>query len=179
MFDAWNHLLRLPQVLDCGWIASSEAVVFLRGSNVGSSFKLLISTLPCSSLEASREFLQMKCVSQVYLSWIASTALLWFCAKGQDEFEWFRCDACSASFFKVNKTLMERHGHRSSLSTLEFVEILEQICSEEVFTKHEYGVKQYEGKKYLFGPGIADHIPGKGFGQMGMGDYDMRLQSYC
>ena len=42
-----------------------------------------------------------------------------------------------------------------------------------------YGVKQHEGKKYLFGPGVSDHIPGLGFGQMGMGDYDKRLASYC
>eukprot|EP00438_Fugacium_kawagutii_P026509 Skav230491 [mRNA] locus=scaffold2389:19577:20125:- [translate_table: standard] len=48
-----------------------------------------------------------------------------------------------------------------------------------MFTKHEYGVKQHEGKKYLFGPGVSDHIPGLGFGQMGMGDYDKRLASYC
>lgn len=27
-----------------------------------------------------------------------------------------------------------------------------------------------QGKKYLFGPGVSDHIPGLGFGQMGMGD---------
>merc|ERR1712224_539981 len=48
------------------------------------------------------------------------------------------------------------------------------------FTKKTFGVKQHEGKSYLFGPGIIDHIgPDKGFGQMGMGDYDQRLQSYC
>ncbi|CAE7819473.1 NEK1 [Symbiodinium sp. CCMP2592] len=42
-----------------------------------------------------------------------------------------------------------------------------------------FGVKQHEGKKYLFGPGIKDHIPGLGFGQMGMGDYDKRLAAFC
>merc|ERR1711957_456290 len=46
-------------------------------------------------------------------------------------------------------------------------------------TKNEFGVKQHEGKKYLFGPGVIDHIPDQGFGQMGMGDYDKRLQAYC
>jgi len=34
-------------------------------------------------------------------------------------------------------------------------------------------------KKYLFGPGITDHIPDQGFGQMGMGDYHKRIQAYC
>lgn len=95
-----------------------------------------------------------------------------------DEFVYFRCDACSATFFKVNKTFSERHRHRTAMPSFEFVEILEDIC-ESGFTKHEFGVKQYEGKKYLFGPGVIDHIPDLGFGQMGMGDYDKRLSAYC
>lgn len=33
-----------------------------------------------------------------------------------DDFEWFRCDACSATFFKVNKTLSERFGARRQRS---------------------------------------------------------------
>jgi len=60
----------------------------------------------------------------------------------------------------------------------EFIEVLESIC-DNAFTKDEFGVKQFEGKKYLFGPGVSDHIPGQGFGQMGMGDYDKRLAAYC
>lgn len=32
-----------------------------------------------------------------------------------------------------------------------------------------YRAVEAEGKKYLFGPGVSDHIPGQGFGQMGMG----------
>mmetsp|Transcript_11143 Transcript_11143/g.34881 ORF Transcript_11143/g.34881 Transcript_11143/m.34881 type:complete len:322 (-) Transcript_11143:484-1449(-) len=96
-----------------------------------------------------------------------------------DDFEYFRCDACSATFFKINKTLVERHGRRAaSLQSFEFIEILEETCNT-AFTKEEFGVKQHEGKKYLFGPGVTDHIPDKGFGQMGMGDYDKRLTSYC
>ncbi|CAE8697367.1 unnamed protein product [Polarella glacialis] len=96
-----------------------------------------------------------------------------------DDFEFFRCDACSASFFKINRTLVERFGQRkSSIPEFEFIEILEDVCAT-MFTKHEYGVKQHEGKKYLFGPGVTDHIPDKGFGQMGMGDYDKRLAAYC
>lgn len=96
-----------------------------------------------------------------------------------DEFEYFRCDACRATFFKVNKTIVERYGsRRATMPTFEFVEVLEELC-ETAFTKEEYGVKQHEGRKYLFGPGIEDHIPNQGFGQMGMGDYDKRLQSYC
>lgn len=91
---------------------------------------------------------------------------------------WFRCDACCATFFKVNKTLVERHGKSKPLTTLDFMELMEGIC-ETMFTKHEFGVKQYEGHKYLFGPGVIDHIPDKGFGQMGMGDYDSRLAAYC
>jgi len=95
-----------------------------------------------------------------------------------DEFEYFRCDACSATFFKLNKTLVERHGRRPSIPSFEFIDVLEDVC-ETAFTKNEFGVKQHEGKKYLFGPGVTDHIPDKGFGQMGMGDYDRRLSSYC
>eukprot|EP00927_Polykrikos_kofoidii_P017657 TRINITY_DN18066_c0_g1_i1.p1 TRINITY_DN18066_c0_g1~~TRINITY_DN18066_c0_g1_i1.p1 ORF type:complete len:267 (+),score=40.34 TRINITY_DN18066_c0_g1_i1:133-933(+) len=100
--------------------------------------------------------------------------------KAQDgDFEYFRCDACSAVFFKVNKTLSLRYGQRlGTVAAFEFVEVIEDIC-ETMFTKDEFGVKKYEGKQYLFGPGVSDHIPGKGFGQMGMGDYDKRLASYC
>merc|ERR1711957_1100885 len=32
---------------------------------------------------------------------------------------------------------------------------------------------------YLFGPGVIDHIPNLGFGQMGMGDYDKRISAFC
>ena len=32
-----------------------------------------------------------------------------------------------------------------------------------------YGVKQYEGRNYLFGPGVLEHLEAsKGFGQMGI-----------
>lgn len=62
---------------------------------------------------------------------------------------------------------------RKAVPSFEFLEVLEGIC-EDAFTKDEYGVKQEKGKKYLFGPGVMDHIPGRGFGQMGMGDYDKR-----
>lgn len=100
-------------------------------------------------------------------------------ASAQDDtFMWFRCDACCATFFKVNKTLVEHHSKRTSIPALEFMEIMEGVC-ETMFTKDEFGVKQYEGQKFLFGPGIIDHIPDKGFGQMGMGDYDSRLAAYC
>ncbi|CAJ1350613.1 unnamed protein product [Effrenium voratum] len=96
-----------------------------------------------------------------------------------DDFEWFRCDACSAAFFKINRTLVEKQLlRRASVASYEFLEIVDEVC-ETMFTKHEYGVKQHEGKKYLFGPGVTDHIPGQGFGQMGMGDYDKRMASYC
>merc|ERR1712232_513822 len=74
--------------------------------------------------------------------------------------------------------MVERHSKRSSVPAFEFLETLENIC-ETAFTKNEFGVKQHEGKKYLFGPGVIDHIPDKGFGQMGMGDYDKRIQAYC
>lgn len=102
------------------------------------------------------------------------------CTAQDDEFEWFRCDACSAAFFKINKTLVDKLGSRQvkKVPGYEFMEIIEEIC-DTMFTKHEFGVKQYEGKKYLFGPGVTDHIPDKGFGQMGMGDYDKRLAAYC
>ncbi|CAK9109361.1 Marginal zone B- and B1-cell-specific protein (Plasma cell-induced resident endoplasmic reticulum protein) (Plasma cell-induced resident ER protein) (pERp1) (Proapoptotic caspase adapter protein) [Durusdinium trenchii] len=96
-----------------------------------------------------------------------------------DDFQWFRCDACSASFFKINRTLVEKQLlRRASVASYEFLEIVDEVC-DTMFTKEEYGVKQHEGKKYLFGPGVSDHIPGQGFGQMGMGDYDKRLASYC
>jgi len=95
-----------------------------------------------------------------------------------DDFEWFRCDACSASFFKINRTLAQRFAGRTSVPAYEFLEIIDEVC-ETMFTKNEFGVKQHEGKKYLFGPGIKDHIPGLGFGQMGMGDYDKRLAAFC
>eukprot|EP00933_Yihiella_yeosuensis_P054971 TRINITY_DN5358_c0_g1_i2.p1 TRINITY_DN5358_c0_g1~~TRINITY_DN5358_c0_g1_i2.p1 ORF type:complete len:284 (+),score=73.30 TRINITY_DN5358_c0_g1_i2:82-933(+) len=102
-----------------------------------------------------------------------------FSAKAEyDEFEWFRCDACSATFFKINTTLIEKFGKRTNIPGYDFVEVIEEVCAT-MFTKHEFGVKQHEGKKYLFGPGITDHIPDKGFGQMGMGDYDKRLAAYC
>ncbi|CAE7939789.1 NEK1 [Symbiodinium necroappetens] len=95
-----------------------------------------------------------------------------------DDFEWFRCDACSASFFKINRTLVQRFAGRTSVPSYEFLEIIDEVC-DTMFTKNEFGVKQHEGKKYLFGPGIKDHIPGLGFGQMGMGDYDKRLAAFC
>jgi len=100
-----------------------------------------------------------------------------------DDFVWFRCDACSATFFQINRTLTARFGERrmrspGTLQTYDFIEALEDIC-ENTFTKKDFGVKQFEGRKYLFGPGVPDHIPGKGFGQMGMGDYDKRLAAYC
>lgn len=102
-----------------------------------------------------------------------------FAASQDDEFEWFRCDACSATFFMLNKTLVARHaGRRANLPAYEFVELLEEVC-DSTFSKHDFGVKQHEGKKYLFGPGVVDHIPDQGFGQMGMGDYDKRLAAYC
>eukprot|EP00435_Cladocopium_sp_Y103_P066460 s805_g28.t1 len=106
--------------------------------------------------------------------------LLLVASKAQDDdFMWFRCDACSASFFKINRTLIEKQLlRRASVASYEFLEIIDEVC-DTMFTKHEYGVKQHEGKKYLFGPGVSDHIPGQGFGQMGMGDYDKRLASYC
>lgn len=106
--------------------------------------------------------------------------LLLVASKAQDDdFMWFRCDACSASFFKINRTLIEKQLlRRASVASYEFLEIIDEVC-DTMFTKQEYGVKQHEGKKYLFGPGVSDHIPGQGFGQMGMGDYDKRLASYC
>lgn len=106
--------------------------------------------------------------------------LLLVASKAQDDgFMWFRCDACSASFFKINRTLIEKQLlRRASVASYEFLEIIDEVC-DTIFTKEEYGVKQHEGKKYLFGPGVSDHIPGQGFGQMGMGDYDKRLASYC
>lgn len=113
--------------------------------------------------------------------WLASCLLgcVQLASAQDDEFEWFRCDSCSATFFKVNKVLRERlKGRTQSLPGWEFMEVLENIC-DNMFTKDEFGVKQHEGKKYLFGPGVIDHIPDKGFGQMGMGDYDKRLAGYC
>ena len=114
------------------------------------------------------------------MSRFVALCLLVACSEAQDdEFMWFRCDACSASFFKINRTLIEKQLlRRASVASYEFLEIIEEVC-DTMFTKEEYGVKQHEGKKYLFGPGVSDHIPGQGFGQMGMGDYDKRLASYC
>lgn len=104
-------------------------------------------------------------------------------AAQDDDFAFFRCDACSATFFQVNRIVVKKFGHRrgsgkARVPAFEFVEALEDIC-ESTFTKEHFGVKQFEGKKYLFGPGVSDHIPGQGFGQMGMGDYDKRLAAYC
>ena len=39
--------------------------------------------------------------------------------------------------------------------------------------------RPWKGKKYLFGPGIKDHIPGLGFGQMGMGVSLPPFSSLC
>eukprot|EP00913_Durusdinium_trenchii_P014109 g13243.t1 len=79
----------------------------------------------------------------------------------------------------MERTLVEKQLlRRASVASYEFLEIVDEVC-DTMFTKEEYGVKQHEGKKYLFGPGVSDHIPGQGFGQMGMGDYDKRLASYC
>eukprot|EP00933_Yihiella_yeosuensis_P054970 TRINITY_DN5358_c0_g1_i1.p1 TRINITY_DN5358_c0_g1~~TRINITY_DN5358_c0_g1_i1.p1 ORF type:complete len:132 (+),score=15.20 TRINITY_DN5358_c0_g1_i1:82-477(+) len=67
-----------------------------------------------------------------------------FSAKAEyDEFEWFRCDACSATFFKINTTLIEKFGKRTNIPGYDFVEVIEEVCAT-MFTKHEFGVKQHE-----------------------------------
>ena len=101
-----------------------------------------------------------------------------------DTFEYFRCDACHASFFQINKRLQDMKALRApsplTLSVPAWFSLFEEVCDSEDFSKRSYGVKQYEGKSYLFGPGVPDHLgPDKGFGQMGMGDYDLKLAGYC
>ncbi|CAD7956252.1 unnamed protein product [Amoebophrya sp. A25] len=97
----------------------------------------------------------------------------------EDKFEWFRCDSCRATFHQIDKKVSDlTPSRRRNFKSYEFLELVEDVC--EKFDKRTYGVKQYEGKYYLFGPGIIDHLgDDKGFGQMGMGDYDQRMQSYC
>ena len=102
-------------------------------------------------------------------------------ASASDDFEWFRCDSCSATIHKLNNTLCEEKAKRNHarLKPYELIEIIEEMC-ENGFTKNDFGVKRYQDKSYLFGPGIKDHLgPDKGFGQMGMGEYDLRLRAYC
>jgi hypothetical protein len=95
-----------------------------------------------------------------------------------------------------NSILGSITGVGSTFHESDFLEIIEdRVCTPKRFSKNIYGVKQYQGKQqscpriflclgfsYLFGPGIKPdaHLPaGVGFGQMGMGDYDRRLASYC
>ena len=102
-------------------------------------------------------------------------------ASASDDFEWFRCDSCSATMHKLNNTFYEEKAKRNHarLKPYELIEIIEEMC-ENGFTKNDFGVKRYQDKSYLFGPGIKDHLgPDKGFGQMGMGEYDLRLRAYC
>merc|ERR1719162_1676509 len=110
-------------------------------------------------------------------------ALLIIGARGNHPFEFFRCDACHASFFQINAKLQEMKEHRTTdlrLTIPEWVNLVDEVCDSEAFSKHNFGVKQYEEKSYLFGPGVPDHLgPDKGFGQMGMGDYDLKLAGFC
>jgi len=107
-----------------------------------------------------------------------SLVLLIYVACASDVFEWFRCDSCRATFFKL-KEIGSKYPRLQQMKDYEFFDTLEGFCST-TFNKHDYGVKQYEDKSYLFGPGVIDHLgPDKGFGQMGMGDYDHRLKAYC
>ncbi|CAD7968410.1 unnamed protein product [Amoebophrya sp. A120] len=121
---------------------------------------------------------------QIYLLLLATTfTLLRQATATLDKFEWFRCDACRATFHQLQKQIANVTSIRPNvpLKDYEFLDLLEEkVCSEKSFDKRTYGVKQYEEKYYLFGPGIIDHLgDDKGFGQMGMGDYDQRLISYC
>jgi hypothetical protein len=103
-------------------------------------------------------------------------------ALANENFEYFRCDACHATFYQLNARLQTMKELRSplTLSITEWVSLFDEVCDSDDFSKRSYGVKQYEGKNYLFGPGVPDHLgPDKGFGQMGMGDYDLRLAGYC
>ena len=79
-----------------------------------------------------------------------------------DTFEYFRCDACHASFFQINKRLQDMKALRApsplTLSVPAWFSLFEEVCDSEDFSKRSYGVKQYEGKSYLFGPGVPDHL---------------------
>ncbi|KAF4715382.1 Surfeit locus protein 2, partial [Perkinsus olseni] len=92
------------------------------------------------------------------------------------------CFYTSPSIVLLDKYQWEamKEGHLDLAGGISFVRIPRTAgsCNSKL-TKDEYGVKTFEGRSYLFGPGVKDHINGQGFGQMGMGDYDMRLRSYC
>ena len=101
-----------------------------------------------------------------------------------DAFEWFRCDSCRATLHQVEmkfNAIGPALHDKKKYPAYQVLELLEEVCEDkEVFSKRQYGVKEHEGKKYLFGPGVKDHLrENEGFGQMGMGDYDERLRSFC
>jgi len=120
----------------------------------------------------------------MFRTWSTSAALVAAAGGGvsaSDDFEWFRCDSCCATVHKLNSTLYEEKQKRNQrrIEPFDVIEIIEDMC-ENGFTKNDFGVKRYQDKSYLFGPGIKDHLgPDKGFGQMGMGEYDLRLRAYC
>lgn len=99
--------------------------------------------------------------------------------RSNDVFEWFRCDACRTTFYQL-KSVASTFPRLDKMKVSDFMDKIENFCTEKTFNKHDYGVKQFEGKSYLFGPGIVDHLKeNQGFGQMGMGDYDFRLRAFC
>lgn len=99
----------------------------------------------------------------------------------ESEFRFFRCDACSATIHNLKEFLTEKTKHRKKpLSAVDLALLSDQLCTTETFDKRKYGVKEVGHDAYLFGPGVPSHVPKDvGFGQMGMGDYDHRLASFC
>lgn len=111
---------------------------------------------------------------------IALGLLFTLCA-GESEFRYFRCDACSATMHQMRELLKEKTKRRKKpFGAVELALLAEELCTVKTFDKRKYGVKEVGTDAYLFGPGVPSHVPKDvGFGQMGMGDYDHRLASFC
>jgi hypothetical protein len=82
---------------------------------------------------------------------------------------------------QLRELLNEKTRRRKKpFSAVELAVMSEQLCTPKTFDKRKYGVKEVGSDAYLFGPGVPSHVPKDvGFGQMGMGDYDHRLASFC
>jgi hypothetical protein len=83
--------------------------------------------------------------------------------------------------YQLNDFFTEKMKRRKKpLGAVDLALISDQICTTKTFDKRKYGVKEVGNDAYLFGPGVPTHVPKDvGFGQMGMGDYDHRLASFC